>query len=665
MVRLEAAREAPSCSQHEKENATMNRSSPSTAKSCKIVLSDDELQTMASRIRDSVIISSEDEIWKNHEGLIECLVQMSFTMKSPKDNVLLKKKISVPLLNSCRKLVKESTVSVESKVAVRLLRVAVHGIRAIVAAEGESIPKPEAIIKLLYHIISTLDSIAHKKSSVSRLAAYYAVWSFETLGLVLRSCCSDFVVSELSKTVKSAFPVPRPQRKHNSSLSLSNEQLLTIGNHVILVCSRIFLLPLWHADDSPLRMEEQLLLRCLPVAQRLRPPKAVHLSANFIRVLGRPWLLELFGLKTGGSLRESIALSKRAHKILWDCVDGHEEMIGPDAVLALRKQSIDCLLSVIPREKHDISETEKELLYAPFASACSQASKAILLWDRLDDTGITCLKAFIKNIGEELDCTTKLLNYDEIGSYIEFCAYRALYGGSMGTKAGIQSNATFNACIFEYLPYQFQYSSSSKVETQIDHAALAVVFLALDVVEKIERRQTFYQDTAVMDYALCTVRNFERLVSQGVDKSKVGLQAWFRILYKTSLNRITSKAVENKALDENAPPALFLAAQLLHRCCWPLAKAIYFTIEDPKKSSVWDFGSDCIMKSIAAYQKLQSLQYRIEGMKSCLNDIVLNLCSHKDDIYFKCQERAAKVSKKSMVLIIRLKWSDNLAVIRS
>lgn len=638
---MEVAKDMP-CTQHDKENASINRLKSSTAKNGKTLFSNEELQTMASKIRDSIENISDTDVWRDHGGLFECVVQLSFTMRASENNAFTKRKMSTPLLNSCRKLVKESTVSADCNVAFRLLRAAIHGIRAVVVAEGETVPKPEAIIKLLYHIISTLDSIAHKKSSVNRLAAYYALWSFETLGLILRMCCSDFV-SDMSKTVKSVFPIPRTQQQSGLALSLSREQLLTIGNHVILASSRVLLLPLWHTDESSLRMEEKLLLRCLPFTQNLRPSELVHLSANFICNLGRPWLLGLHGLKTEGSLKESVALSRRAHKILWDCMDGHDEMVEPKTVLAFRKHSIDCLLAIIPRQLQEVNEAEKELFCSQFASACSQASKAILscVQPKKTDSGIRVLKKFLINTGDDLDCIARSLNGSEIGSYIEFCAYRALYGGSMDT----QSNNISKTCIFHYLPYRFQYSSCSKTETQIDCAALAIVFVALEIGKMLENGPTIYQDAATIDAWSAAVQNFELLVSKGVEMSKVGHQVWFKILYKTSLNRVVFRAVENyMPNNEESNSILFLAAQLLHGCYWVLAKAICSTIEDSKKSSVWDFGSDCLMRSISVYEKLNSLPYRGEEMRSLLNQIVLELCKTTSDVPPKCLERIAKVS---------------------
>jgi hypothetical protein len=632
------------CPHDDKENAKY-RSNSSPTGSCRAILSQEELQTMTIKIRGSIANIPDNCLWKDHEGLIEGLVQLSFTMKSPKENVLLKRKLSVPLLNSCRKLVKESTVSKDNKVAFRLLRAAIHGIRAIVAAEGKTVPKPEAIIKLLYHIISTLESVAHQKHSISRLAAYYTVLAFETLGLVLRTCCSDFVDKNTSKTIQSTFPVPGPHWKESLSLSLSKEQLLTIGNHVILACSRNFLLPLWHTSDTPLRMEEELILRCMPVAKKQTPLETLHLSAQLVCTVGRPWLLQLHALNTDASLKESIALSRRAHKILWDCVDGYEEMIGPDAVLTLRKHSIDCLLTMIPRNAHEMKRTEKELFRTQFASACSQASKAILVCDQLAPSNITSLRMILEDISGELDSIAKLFDGAEIASYLEFCAYRALYGSSVDHNEKKHSDDIVDTCIFDILPYRFQCKDPSKVKVQIDYASLSIVFLALDVVKAIEHDNACYQDMRVVNFLLNAIQNFETMLSADPITSNVGLQFWFKILYKTYLNRMISKAAEGDDQNPKSHPALFLAAQLLHRCYWSMAKVISSDTEGPKKSSVWDFGCDCVIKSIVAYQKLEFVEYRTDVVRSCLMDIVAELCSKKFDEHPKFQERAAKVSK--------------------
>ncbi|GAX10081.1 hypothetical protein FisN_2Lh350 [Fistulifera solaris] len=598
---------------------------------------------MAIKIRDSMANIPDNEIWRDHEGLIEILVQLSFTMKSPKDNVLLKKKLSVSLLNSCRKLVKESTVSKDNKVAFRLLRAAIYGIRVIVAAEGQTVPKPEGIIKLLYHIISTLESIAHKKHSVSRLAAYYTVLSLETLGLVLRRCCSDFVDHTASETIQWVFPIPRLHCKESLSLSLSKEQLLTIGNHVILSCSRVFLLPLWHTNDAPLRTEEELLLRCLPVAKKQTPFEMFHLSANLICTIARPWQLQLFALGSEGSLKESIALSRRANKILWDCVDGYEEAIGPDAVLSLRHHSIACLLAIIPRNAHEMKGIEKELFRTQFASACSQASKAILVCDQLAHTNIASLRMILEDIGRKLDSIAKRFDGAEIASYFEFCGYRALYGGSLDPHEKKYSDHNVDTCIFHNLPYRFQCKDPFKGKLTIDYASLSIVCLALDVIKAIGHENASYEDMRVVNFLLDAIQNFETMISADPSTSSVRLQFWFKIFYKTSLNRMISKAAEGDDQNLKSHPALFLAAQLLHRCYWSMAKAISTDTEGLKGSSVWEFGCDCVIKSIVAYQKLELVDYRTEAIRSCLKDIVTELCSKKFDEYPKFQERAAKL----------------------
>jgi hypothetical protein len=655
-----------SWTQDDKENATSNRSKSSSTGNCRTNLSQEELQTMAIKIRDSMTNIPDNAIWMGHEGLIEGLVQLSFTMKSPKDNVLLKKKLSVPLLNSCRKLVKEATVAKDNKVAFRMLRAAIHGIRAIVAAEGETVQKPDAIIKLLYHIISTLETIAHQKHSVSRLAAYYTVLALETLGLVLRRCCSEFVVDHNAlKTIQLVFPVPRPHCKESLPLSLSKEQLLTIGNHSILSCSRVFLLPLWHTNDAPVRTEEELLLRCLPVAKKQTPLEMFHLSANLICTVGRPWQSQLLALGTEGSLKDSIALSRRAHKVLWDCVDGYEETIGPDAVLTLRHHSISCLLGIIPRNADEMKGTEKELFRTHFASACSQASKAILVVCDQLATNTTSLTMFLEDVGGEFDSLVKLFDGAEIASYFEFCAYRALYGGPVDHHEKKHADNIADPCIFRILPYRFQFNGTSKVRATFDFAALSIVFLALDVVKAIDHENASYQDTRVVNFLMDAVQKFDTMLSADPSNSSVGLQFWFKVLYKSSLNRMISKAAEGDDQNPKSHPALFLAAQLLHRCYWSMAKVIFADTEGPKRSSVWDFGCDCIIKSIAAYHRLDFVEYRTDVVRSCLMDVVTELCSKKFEKYPKFRERAAKVSRIVVRFACLMDYTDSSAAIRS
>jgi hypothetical protein len=435
----------------------------------------------------------EAALWKNDRSLANNVVEASLSLlQTTRYNdaaPLVLHEFSATLLSTCRKIVKKAaeSKSKDFEPVVSFLFVAVHGLRALLTAPLEMVQR-EAIIRLLYHIITTASSALvaiceeHKKSKnlIDRAGAI-SLAGYQALSHLLRifsvqvnddSDGKDAVSFEyltqgenLQETLHSFFPVPImasdevAKTKRNSSMALS--QIFTIGTQstlavahalVCLSCeSRGLISSLLNSYENTIDNSDSL------------PMLPLHTTILFLlRQVGMRWLafMSLHDTENDSSfLKEGVSFCKQAHRIIWDLASRTSKQqleSKPDyslcVCLELRKHAILALLGQIyPFSQsvssfhHNLGSTFDDALREKhFESACTMAWKAATNYMHnqkkaahsssslhgLTNECVSPLQEFHSEIGAALDSMAAALIAPESHPYVEYCAYRAIQIGS-------------------------------------------------------------------------------------------------------------------------------------------------------------------------------------------------------------------------------------------
>ena len=139
-----------------------------------------------TKFQDSVEATESSSYWKRHASLAECVVQASQSLCVKKTSSLLLDEHASELLSTCRTLVKEATESKHYEQTLKILNVAIHGLRALCPTLAD-MKRKEATMKILYHAVTTASDVCTKSKdmAVCTDAAIHCLAAFQALGSLL------------------------------------------------------------------------------------------------------------------------------------------------------------------------------------------------------------------------------------------------------------------------------------------------------------------------------------------------------------------------------------------------------------------------------------------------------------------------------------------------
>jgi len=585
-------------------------------------------------------ISTPDiDEWKTDETLTESLVAASVCLGDESSNqdrsFYQDERTSRKLLSTCRKLVKTAVGNKETdnESSLHGLYVALHGIRAMSMLPVE-VERSEAILRLLYHVITTVAYIiptlqaqqgqATTKKNRAKMENYLdlgettCLAGYQALSYILvqysvplgdRFLSFGFTDLEDDSSSKQPwrafFPVPRvekKQRKIKDTPSMTSSQIYTICMQSTLAMARMmgtstvtktgpfskFLVDSDHSDTG------------LTSSQSA----TVHLLSS----AGLSWARFLsinVPDEDGAIVKETVSYCQQAHRILWElssCLSQHATPSG--YCLQLRNYSLLILLAQSPDDSSislDLKSSAGTFLCKKhFENICTMACKTSTYY--LQNQQHFSLHDFHANLGSVLDFVGKRLP-GESYPYAEYCAYRALHVGS-----GLEQMADTSA------------DNLSKAST----AALAIFSVSLQLRDYFQQ-QCLDSHTGSNEMSNCLTAAF-------TGKVRTIIQAFRSIFFydseshsaevilrcckiltlaplHTTVFKLSSLPVELLA-ERIDLEKMRIAAEIMSTCVGPLAYLLITMrgcFDSKKETYIWDFVVESHARAAVVWDTLHSI----------------------------------------------------------
>ena len=608
-----------------------------------------------TRLQAALETTASATYWKRHISLMECVLKASQSMceRGSSSGSLLLEEHAFELLSTSRLLVKDATEQKDTAKKLKLMLVAIHGLRAICPLMTDS-KRIEAIMKILYHAITTASDVCLKAKDASACvdATSQCLAAFQALGSLLNGYDIDLEGNKsksciafgwkASSTPSDLFPVPLVKTGKGASGGMSVKQIFKIATQAAISVANA----LSHLYTSMLRKEKDSLFICDfgsytsdVMGQTLdKSLKGYTTLTRLIQDVVVPWtcFLSSRDMATVENIEESLIYSKKGFRLLFYAASHIEKFfdkstsensnLSPADSLVLRKQAI--LTFLLGNGGETLSPNMKTALKKyHWEDACSYACKASVAYRQHllqhnvigHDQGLG-LDSFHREVGSVLDTFAP----DSSLFYVEYCAYRSLHASAENPE---KDSCEMKECLFGQLGFSYIHdkcwSSAMGVRKScIDpgQITLLLFFLALSIQDELksmtDSRQSrpcagnnTAQDIAgVSELAIPTFR------SVFVDSAQLPpydvQRRCHKMLEALSLNRKVYVILSN---DSGVKPssaqltALDIAGRILSECIGPLAVSLMRCTEN-KKQQYWELAIDSHIRGLAAFDRIRDCE---------------------------------------------------------
>ena len=592
--------------------------------------------------------TSSDPFWERHASLAERVIQSSQSLCQKRTSSLLLEEHEADLLSICRANVKDATEQTSSAEPLKLLYVAIHGLRAICPLLTDT-KRIEATMRILYHAATTASDVCTKSKDlvVCVDATSQSLAAFQALGSLLNGYKvqgdKELVTFKWKTSKANLFPVPSlSSSSKGSGGAMTVNQVYKIAMQATLSVSSAL------AHIYSIRLRKGGNVSCINdfgpyTSEIIQQTASYETILRIVQEVTIPWTCFLSNEVAPDELIEdSLAYAKRVFRLLFDtasqidkCVSqspSRKDMLSPADSLLLRKQAI--LAYLLTNNEAKLSRKtcsavkqyhwEGACLYACKASVAYQQHRAKNKRVRDDE----CLVSFHQDVGEVLDSFATGFSL----SYVEYSAYRALH--TSGKTIG-QGDCESNDCAFAELGFHYQHGACFSLKSLRDtsnssaaagHATLAVFFLVLVMKGELDvlADERPYQDKRQIDRSYNVdgsgdeiITRFRSVLVEGADFPPFDVMyRCHKLLEALGLNRkmylILSKSTP-ECSSRATLTALETSGRVLAECIGPLAVTIARCREN-KQQQKWELAIDCFVRGLAVFDRVHEHQLQMEEL---------------------------------------------------
>ena len=593
------------------------------------------------------------KFWDENSGLAEAVVRVSISKRGESFGTFHLQEQAGALINHCRSLLRETAGTRKEEIATTCnnLLLAAHGLRAAKETAHGNIPRQEAIMKLLFHLI-TVSSDCFIKDTDVMIAGVICMAGYDTLGRLLNKyqCLRDkksaigfrWEQNGDDGLNKNLFCVPFNLKDSKEVGSMTLRQVATIALKATFSTAAVArklnragsIKTMRHSSTKAFGPGIFSLIE--HSCDSKAPP--YHFMITLIQQVAIPWISFLFASKNAEFSKDAIAQCKVAYRMLWEsaaeiaevkhtCVDNSI----PDSALEIRLRSISVLM---PSEYASKDETLL-LNNKHFGTVCTSAWKAAAMYvqqGRIATLPIereSPLFKFHESLGSRIHAIVPTC--DIPWSYVEYCVYQALQTGRCPSQYSLEQNSS----LVENFRRELK-SHDGIVHGHLkDGVCLTLLLLACSVRSRIEHHSPF------TNYTTESNSSTMNLSSQADDIINIFRQVWnnanehlaqddrvktLKLFAKISLNRTLFKVLSDQAIKREIQQDVEIAASILCTCIGPLC-SISCQKENPETHQFFDLMVECYIRSASCYGKLAAEEASVN-----LNQMSINLEQSNDAI---------------------------------
>jgi hypothetical protein len=580
-----------------------------------------------ARFEAIVETTSSASFWKHHASLAEFVLRASQSLYAERSSSLVLEEQASELQNICRTYVKDATQEKTPTQALKLLYVAIHGLRAICPTMTDP-RKCEASMKILYHAITTAGDVCVKAKDLTVCidAASQCLAAFQALGSLLNGYklkypkATSFICFKWTKSQSDLFPIPSLADGKASGSTIKVNQIFKIAlQAAISVANSLVQVHKFHIHKTVnVSSVSDFGSYTLEI---LKQTFAGHETiSRIVQEVIVPWscFLSSSNLETTENVDDCLTYSKRSFRLLFDVasqIDKSAVKSSAGKILDLRKQAILAFLLSSPHAKISL-KMQRAVKENHLEGACTYACKASLAYrqhlpnDKRDDEP---LNLFHKHVGAVLDA------HAPTGSlgYIEYAAYRALHvSHENDEKSQCQSkNCVFGQLAFPFLHENcFSSSFSPHPNAEAGEAVLAVLFLVLRAQKELDASCGHAKMDRAFDLERLSDLIIARFRSVFVKTPQMPstdvMSRCYKLLEALALNRKVYQILSNDPKGDYSRAkliALNISGRVLAECIGPFA----FTLMK-KKEQLVEVAVDSYVRGLAAFDCVRKRQLRME-----------------------------------------------------
>ena len=583
--------------------------------------------------------TASSKFWEENNGLAESVVRVSLSKSGDVFGMFHLQERAGALVNNCRSLLREiaEKKTCDLRMKCNNLVVAAHGLRAASSTTTSEISRQEAIMKLLFHLI-TVASECFTKDKDEVLFGVICLAGYEALGrLMLKYECLRDKKSPIGfrweQGDEDGFPtklfcVPVKIDKVKQPGSMTLRQVSTIGLKATFAVAEVARKLYQSCSKHFIRRSSSKSFG--PVIHNVVQhsfDNEIHPYRMLVVLIQRvavPWISFLFDSEEVEYSRDALVQCKAAHRILWEAASQLPENENaypkeeiPRLSLDLRAKAISVLIS---REYENLQLRNKLL---EMASSVSWKAAATYI----QQTGLTHLPTqserhlleFHQAVGSRLH---EMVSTDVLPlGYLEYCVYQALHTGNCPAQNFLVliDNLSDDMCLSDLY-------SGGKVPDQISNrVCLRLLLLACTVSTRIELQLSSNfrgRNLGAIDSAASLPSEMESIIQSfciaWIDNEDFINQDTrirvLRLFSKISLHRTLFRVLGNEEVPSEIYQEGEVAATILYRCIGPLC-SMSSDQDSPDSHQFIDLMAECYIRSAACFGRLA-----LESNKSGLSE---------------------------------------------
>lgn len=644
--------------------------------------------TAMTKFQDAVAVTSSHSFWKH--SLVEHVVRASQTLCQETTSSLLLEEHASQVQSTCRTLVKEATESKSSDDTLKLLYVAVHGLRAICPLLEEE-KKKEATIKILYHAVTTASDVCVKcsknDSQMSTDALSECLAAYQAIGFLLNGykVQTDDKKNTLTFTWKSSHLFPIPRLSLNSSTGVGNMTMKQVFK-IVMQATYSTTTAVSHAYTTS-QSRQSISDSCIITdfgsytSDLLQQTSSYETMIRLAQNVTISWTCapSCKELATRENIQDCLTFAKRMFRLLFDVasqMDKSSNMNSAADSLLLRKHAI--LTFLLSDKDIVLSRTMQSALRKHhWESACNYACKASIAYrqqmskeNRRRESSDESLDRFHNDVGAVLDSFAT----DYSLAHVEYSAHRAIYSSRDVSQHAVCES---QECIVGQLGFRYQHSDcdpQSDSSAAAGHATLAIIFMILNVQRELDvlisgKQSKSHPDGELADDFLQTreviIANFRSIF---VDATAIPphevMTRCYKILELVGLNRKVYQILSNDSRGCTSSASLIAletAGLVLTECIGPLAVSLIRSEEEKgKQQQMWELSVDSYSRGLAVFDRLRGDQLRMNSVvcdeirRNTDNALsgLFTLCHESELVHHRSEgtlEKAAKVSHENLL----------------
>lgn len=642
-----------------------------------------------TKFQDAAAVTSLHSFWK--PSLVEHVVRASQALCHEKTTSFLLEEYASQVQSTCRTLVKEATESKRSDETLKLLYVAINGLRAICPLLEEE-KKKEAIIKILYHAVTTASDVCVKSNSdsMSKDALSQCLAAYQALGFLLNGYQVQTDEKENLVIFKwkpsHLFPLPRLSLNSGAGAgTMTMKQVFKIAMQATYSTTTA----VSHAYTSQLcqNVSDSLITNDFgsytnEIMQQLSSYDTMICLAQNVTI---PWtcVLSCNELVTRETIQESLTFAKRMFRLLFEVasqMDKSSKMNTAADSLLLRQHAI--LTFLFSSKDMVVSRSMQSAIRKHhWESACSYACKASIAYRQQMAKGNRresddeSFDRFHEDVGAVLDSFAT----DYSLAYVEYCAHRAIYSSRKVSQHG---DCESQKCMVGQLGFRYRHGDcdpESDSSAAAGHAMLAVVFMILSVQRDFEvlisgKKWKSHPDGKLANDFLRTreviIANFRSIfVNATITPPHEVMTRCYKILELVGVNRKVYQILSKDSPGGTSRASLIALETfglVLTECIGPLAVSLIQSEEDKDKlQQMWELSADSYNRGLSVFERLREDQLRMDSVVS--DDIPRNISNALSGLFTLCRgskfvkhrseetlEKAAKVSESRRPAVYKL-----------